>query len=385
MRLFQLFAAATAIAIFPAYSTAQTAGSGQTVSADGQTATPPKPPNAPGAPKGPPPATATNTSARQRIARWFDLQNATLNLRYRFIDTSAGAITTNQLQHRETIRGRVKFDRSARYTWNFGVFTGTRFTSGWDNTGWGIASAQKNFAFKASYFSAVPIAGVEAQYGGLYIIRGESTELTTYDEDGYVIGQRISLKRPKEFFLDELSATVGYLVPDPREIPISKRTKYLNDTPNYRHFLVDKKFGKRAGISTDFTYADGSRTWRQGLNLKTPELGVVDTVILELYQRVNRTADQGFAVTLDKAVHRKVSLNWGYASIDPRYHGLNADRFHIGDRMFAMVIYNISSEFLASAFITRAVGNEVPLPQRTLSNIVFTYNALPALRKTGLF
>src|SRR5688572_24924338 len=76
------------------------------------------------------PARVAATRPSPALTRWFELQNATLNLRYRFIDTSAGTITTNQLQHRETIRGRVKFDTSAKYTWNFGVFTGTRFTSG---------------------------------------------------------------------------------------------------------------------------------------------------------------------------------------------------------------------------------------------------------------
>jgi hypothetical protein len=319
------------------------------------------------------------------LRRWFELQNLTFNIRYRFIDTTAGTITTNSVQHRETVRGRVKFDSAAKYTWNFGVFTGTRFTSGWDNTGWGIGDAQKNFAFKASYLSAVPIAGVEVQYGGLYIVRGESTELTTYDEDGYVTGQRVSVKRPKQLYFDDISATIAYLAPDPSEIPISKRTKYLDDTPNYRHFLVDKKFGTRAGVSVDYTYAAGAKTWRQGLNLKTPELRVIDTVIVELYERVNQSPEQGFALTFDKAVHRKVSVNWGYASIDPRFTPLNADRFHIGNRLFTMWTYTFSPEFLASAFITRAVGNDVPLPQRTLSNIVFTYNALPALRRTGLF
>ena len=57
----------------------------------------------------------------------------------------------------------------------------------------------------------------------------------------------------------------------------------------------------------------------------------------------------------------------------------------IGDRALAMIVYNITPEFLASAFITRAIGNDIPLPQRTLSNIVFTYNAIPALKRTGLF
>jgi hypothetical protein len=328
---------------------------------------------------------APNAANAPVLSRWFELQNLSFNVRYRVIDNTAGTITTNSIQHRETVRGRVKFDKSARYTWNFGAFTGTRFTSGWDNTGWGIGDAQKNFAFKASYLAAVPIAGVEAQYGGLYIIRGESTEVTTYDEDGYVTGQRLSVKRPRQLYFDEISATVAYLAPDPAEIPISRRTKYLNDTPNYRHFLVDKKFGKRAGVSVDYTDAAGAKTWRQGLNLKTPELRAVDTVIFELYERINQSPEQGFALTLDKAVHRKVSVNGGYASIDPQFTPLNADRFHIGNRVFGMVIYTISPEFTASYFLTRAVGNDVPLPQRTLSNLVFTYNALPALKKTGLF
>jgi hypothetical protein len=334
----------------------------------------------------PPPAQAPTKpkSARARIARWIEIQNATLNLRYRFIDTSAGVVTTNQLQHRESLRARVKFDRPGRYSLNAGIFTGTRFTSGWDNTGWGINDAQKNLAFKAFYFSAQPVTGLEAQYGGIYIVKGESTELTTYDEDGYVIGGRLSLRRPRQWYFDEISATVAYLTGNVREIAISKRLKYLNDSPNYHHFLVDKKF-PRVAVSADFTNVDGARTWREAVNVKTQELRFVDTVIFENYQRTSVSPDQGFAVTLDKAVHRQVSVNWGYASIDPRYGVLNADRFQIGNRVFVMAIYNISPQFLASYFITRAVGRNGALSQRTLMNLVFTYNALPDLRRTGLF
>lgn len=329
-------------------------------------------------------ATAPKASSPP-LERWFDLQNLTLNLRYRFIDASNGTVVTNQMQHRESIRGCIKFDRSANYTWNFAASTGARFTSGWNNTGWGIADAQKNFAFKTSYFSAIPIAGVEAQYGGFLFVRGESTEITGYDDDGYLVGQRISVRRPKELFFDEISVTVAYLTGDPDEIPISERVQYLNDRPNYGHYLIDKKFGRRAGASLDFTSADGVETWRQGLNLKTPELRVADTVIFEVYERVRRNPDQGFAITFDKAVHPKVSMNWGYASIDPLNGILNSDRFQIGNRVFGMAIYNISPEFLASVFLTRAVGNDVPIPQRTLLNVIFTYNLLPTLRRKGWF
>ena len=87
----------------------------------------------------------------------------------------------------------------------------------------------------------------------MYIIKGESTEITTYDEDGYVIGERISVRRPRTLFFDEMSATVGYFTSDATEYAVGKRVKYLDERPNYGHFLVDKKVRTRAGISLDFT------------------------------------------------------------------------------------------------------------------------------------
>jgi hypothetical protein len=319
------------------------------------------------------------------LARWVDLQNATLNTRYRFADNSAGTITTNQMQHRESLRARFKFDAPGKYALNIGAFSGSRFTSSWNNTGIGLGDWQAPLAVRALYFAAQPVAGVEAQYGSMFIIKGESTEITTYDEDGYVIGERVSVRRPRDVFFDEISATVGYFTSDATEYGVSKRVKYLDERPNYGHFLVDKRVGARAGISLDFTSVGGMRTWRAATNVNTKELRAVDSILFENYRRTNNRPAYGFSVTANKAVTRQVGLNWGYARIDPFYGGLNSDRFHIGNRVFFMASYAISSRFTASAFITRAVGNDVPLPQRTLSNLIFSSNALPDLRRTGLF
>jgi len=319
------------------------------------------------------------------LARWVDVQNATLNTRYRFVDTSAGTITTNQLQHRESLRARFKFDAPGKYALNVGVFSGSRFTSSWNNTGIGLGDWQKTLAVRALYFAAQPVAGVEAQYGSMFIIKGESTEITTYDDDGYVIGQRVSVRRPRDMFFDEMSATVGFFSSDPAEIGVSKRVKYLDDRPNYGHFLIDKKLGTRAGVSVDFTSVAGARTWRAATNVNTGELRAVDSILFENYKRTNRNPAYGFALSANKAITRKVGLSWGYARIDPFYGGLNADRFHIGKRVFVGSTYALSTRFTASAFVTRAVGNDVALPQRTLSNLIFSYNALPDLRRAGWF
>ena len=319
------------------------------------------------------------------LARWIDVQNATLNTRYRFADNSAGTVTTNQIQHRESLRARFKFDAPGTYALNIGVFSGSRFTSSWNNTGIGLGDWQNTLGVRALFFAAQPIAGVEAQYGSLFIVKGESTEITTYDEDGYVIGQRISLRRPRDLFFDEISVTVAYFTSDPAEFGVSKRMKYLDERPNYGHFLVDKKAGTRAGVSVDVTSVGGARTWRAAANVNTREVRVVDSVLFENYKRTNRNPAYGFALTANKALTPKLGLSGGYARIDPFYGGLNSDRFHIGTRLFVGAAYALSSRFTASAFFTRAVGNDGDLPQRTLSNLIFAYNALPDLRRTGLF
>ncbi|MEO5740864.1 MAG: hypothetical protein ABIS29_09755 [Vicinamibacterales bacterium] len=319
------------------------------------------------------------------LARWIELQNATLNLRYRVADNSAGTVTTNQLQPRESLRARFKLAAPGKYALNLGVFSGSRFTSSWNNTGIGLGGWQKTLAARVLYFAAQPVAGVEGQYGSMFIIKGESTEITTYDDDGYVIGERVSVRRPRELFFDEMSATVGYFTGHPAEFGITKRVKYLDERPNYGHFLVDKKFGSRAAVSSDFTSVAGVRTWRAATNVNTRPIQVADSINLETYKRTNRNPDYGFAVTLNKAVNRQLSLNWGYAKIDPLYGGLNADRFNIGKRVFFMTTYTLSPRFTASWFVTTAVGENIALPQRTLSNAVFSYNALPDLRRTGLF
>lgn len=334
------------------------------------------------------PARAQTTPQQKpvpQLARWIDVQNATMNVRYRFVDTSAGTITTNQVQHRESLRARFKVDAPGRYALNVGAFSGSRFTSSWNNTGIGRGDWQAPLALRALYFAAQPIAGVDAQYGSMYILKGESTEITTYDDDGYVIGQRLSVRRPRNLFFDEMSATVGYFTSDPAEYGVSKRVQYLDERPNYGHYLVDKKVGTRAGISLDFTSVGGARTWRAATNVNTRELRAIDSILFENYRRTNRSPEYGFAVTANKAVTRALGFNGGYASIDPLYGGLNSDRFHIGNRVFLTATYALSPRFTASAFITRAVGNDVAIPQRTLSNLIFAYNALPDLRRTGLF
>jgi hypothetical protein len=327
---------------------------------------------------------ATPTAPEGKLARWLELQTVTLSARYRYSDTSAGVTTANLLSHKEAVEGRFKFDRQGNYSLNAGLFTGRQFNSSWDNEGWGTGKGQTNLALKQLYFAAKPVKGLELQYGGLYIIRGESTDITTYDSDAYIVGERISLKRPDKLFFDEVSITYAYL--GDLDTPNINKRYYRLKQSNYHQFLVVKKINQRAAVSADYTFQWGRDTLHQAIRLSLPELRVLDTIRFENYQRTDPNPAYGFALYGEKTVAKRLTLGGGSGQIDPRYgSGLNSDPFDIGKRLFLSGSFQISPEFSVSGFVGPAVANGVPLPQRNRIHLVFSYELLKTLQRTGLF
>ena len=136
------------------------------------------------------------------------------------------------------------------------------------------------------------------QAGSLYINRGQSTEATTYDNDGYVMGERTSLKRGDLIGLDEVSVTTGYLG-DLNTPSVFSRTGRMLDQ-NYLQVLVMRTVGSRLAVSADYSRVAGRATWRQALALRG--LGPLDAIRLELYQRAQHGPSSGIAVTADRRV-----------------------------------------------------------------------------------
>lgn len=329
------------------------------------------------------PAATTPAEAECKLCRWFDLQTATISMRYRFVENSAGTTTNNQLQHNEAFKGRFKFDAKGNYSINVGVFSGNNFTGSWNNTGVGTGDGFTNLYLKQLYFSAKPVKGLELQYGGLYVARGEGTEITTYDNDAYLVGERLILKRPKELFFDEISVTYAYLG-DLNTPNINKRFHRLQQS-NYHQFLLSKNLGKRAVVSGDYSFQSGTETLRQAIRVKTPELRVIDSLRFENYQRLDVKPNYGFSVYGEKALFKRFTLGGGYADIDPNYGGLNADRFNKGKRLYLQSTLVLSPEFSVSTFLTRAVGNDIAISNRTRFDLIFSYNLLKTLKRTGIF
>lgn len=167
------------------------------------------------------------------LRRWLDVQAFSLDTRYRLTADNEDVLATNQLQYKESLRARLNLDAGKRYTVSVGYFTGNSFGSAWDNWGVGNNTAfdRTNNYVKQLYASAIAVPGLVFQYGGLYLTRGESDELLTYDSDGYLVGERMSVRRPKELFVDEITVTRGAI--GPRDTPSLMRRWGLLKEPNY--------------------------------------------------------------------------------------------------------------------------------------------------------
>jgi len=306
-------------------------------------------------------------SIQRSIERWIDLQTALFVGRFQRVETSAGVVTSNHLQDNITIKARFKFDARGRYTITAGVETGATFIGGWNNVGVGTGGPGTAVMYLRQLFvTAAPVAGVGLSYGALPIVRGESTEISSYDNDGYMTGERVSVKRPSSLYLDEITVTTGYLGDATTPGFIDRYHRLIEW--NYGHALARKKLAPWLAVSGD-----------------TPRTRVVDVVRYEQYQRVGSTGAFGFAAYGEKTFAGRLSAGLGYADIDENYGGLNADRFQRGRRVFEQSAFALTRDLSASVYVTQAVHNAFPVSNHFRVDLALSYNALTALQHAGLF
>jgi hypothetical protein len=316
------------------------------------------------------------------LKRWIDWQIGAVESRYRWVETSAGDETSNSLQHKQTFKAGLKLDRQGRYSIQALAGTGSSFVGSWDNLGPGIGEPAWTFNLRQLYLQARPAARVEASWGGMALNRGEHTEITTFDNDNYVMAGRLSVKRPESLYFDEISVSAGYLG-DLNTPNVIKRFDRW-DEHNYTQVLVGKKFGKVVSLSADWTDLDEITTLRQAVRVTTRQwTSIIDGLRFENYQRVEGNEGYGFALSVDKAVHPKVVLAGGYADIDRNNGTLTGDRYFRGKRVFAEPRIQILPELTLSFFYTEAFDNDFAVPNEHRFDIVLQYNVLKAMQKFG--
>lgn len=320
--------------------------------------------------------------AKQPLLPWLEVGSVKVGSRYNFVAGDLGVVSKNHQQHKESFAFRIRFDRDGKYSLNLGGGSGSTATSTWDNLGIGSHDSS-NLNFRELFLQIKPLKGFDLQYGGITPARGVSTEITTYDNDVYLVGGRVSIRRPADLFFDEISGALAYLG-DLSEPDVFHRFDRF-DQANYHQILVSKKIGKRTVVSGDYTSLSGVASLHQAVQVKIPEAKVIDAIRFENYQRIEKDEGYGFAVQGDKSVVASLHLGGGFAFIDKNYGGLNSDRFNKGKRIFASARIDIVEGLSGELFVQKALANDYSISNDVRVDAALTYDLLPALRRSGIF
>lgn len=304
------------------------------------------------------------TPPEGKLARWVTLETASITTRYRFLENSERSIVANQQQYQIALGGDLNVDAAGRFHVHAGLFTGNSFSGGWSATGLGTGQAQSNLYLKQLSVVARPVSGVEFQFGGLDFARGESTEITSYDADGYVVGERLSVRRPGMFYVDEISVTAGY-VGDFNRAGVVHRLRRLGES-NYHQVLLTKQFRHRVRASADYTSDSGEDTFRQGLTLRLPEMRVAEMLHFENYERVGVNLAYGFAAYGEQKIMKRFSLGAGYTEHD-RHARLYADRFAAGRYAFFNAHVALGASWSIIVLYTQAIETQLATAARLRS------------------
>lgn len=342
-------------------------------------------------------------------ARWLRISSAVLATRLRSVESSDSKLGALSQQHKEKVDGYLRLDSEGRYTIHASLSSGYYFTRSFSETGVGdswYGERGANVFLRQLYIQAEPVKGIQVQYGSLPILRGAVSENISYDEDGYIAGERLSIKRPSQLYLDEISITYAYIGDYYKPNVFSRLDRFSQS--NYHQFLVAKRISNRVSMSADLTHHGWSETVRVGGTIDVHESHIFDKVRLGVYDRYSTESGTGFETTAERKLGKKWTLAGGWVSVDkgtmdlitpydlrqqrkatadrPAPGGsLNADRFARGDSPYGSASYQLSSMIKLAAFMSGDVdqGNYVIKNSRILLASV-ECDLMPAIRKLGI-
>jgi hypothetical protein len=318
------------------------------------------------------------------IRRWIDVQHVQLAARYRRIVSTDGEVSSNSLQWQPQVRARFLIDPKAKLSVHVGAFSGSSFISGWNDTGLGIGDPTGTFNVKQIFVDVAPLRGLDLQVGSLYVLRGENTEITTYDSDAFITGERIDW-RPSRGPLTQVAVTAGYLG-DLRLPNAFDRMNRMNDW-NYVQALVGGHIAPGVTASADYTYQDGDDILREGISIALE--GLLASMKVELYQRVSKDVAQGFNMAVDIQPVTPLRITAGIKMIDFAYgianDEVNGDRYLRGSHVYTQGTYTLSRDLSAGWVYLEGFGNDQPISNNRRFELLVTFNPTARLKEKGVF
>jgi hypothetical protein len=367
------------------------------------------------------PVKSTPQNTTPLTARWLDLTAFSFSQRYRNQYGDTGYHYFEDGQQRSLLAGKIKIDKEGKYAIGFRASSGRSFNWAYaDYAGDGFSARLNNpqidadyrnpainpditaayyadpagvafvegvnstgweFYVRELYFSATPVKPVTFEFGSFGIEKGFSTEITTFDDDGYITGERLRLRDPQHLFFDQIALTSAYFGYFDQPNLFERGGGFSKS--NYRQVAVKKQLTPRVGISGEYNWISNTaqtHTTREAIIIGTKESKLFDKVRLEGYEMLSHVflqgdeerQRQGFAIAGEKKVG-KVSGDFGFASIDRDYglyagssfeqevgFSLNGDNYNTGIRIFSHLNYKVTSVVTAFGFYTRITGENIP-------------------------
>jgi hypothetical protein len=293
------------------------------------------------------------------------LDRGVTGVRYQYV--AAGRVLADHLQHHQAIAGRITAGRRVVAGVRAAALTGAGFRSSWNGTGIGSAGRALPYLEQLAVVVSVPGA-VAAELGGIAPVMADISEVTGFDNDGYLVGAQLAVRPRGLGPVDELVVTAGDLG-DPAESAVTRRLRRFGRV-SYGQLLVAGRLGA-AAVTVEGSFRDGVAGGAGAVRYRHPSgrWGL-------------RT--EGFARddgTLGAAVAGEIRAGrvWGeagLASVDGRV--LNGDRFGTGRRVFAGVTAKLAPSLEGFAFGTERIGGPPGFERR--GDLGLRYDWRAALR-----
>jgi hypothetical protein len=327
------------------------------------------PASSPQAPEGPHP-----------LARWLDAQTFNLSTRYDYIQAALERTLQNRWQTQVQMRARFKVDEAGRYSVHAGLFTGNAFDSGWNSTGVGTGEGTAKLYLKQLFLAAQPWQGIELQYGSVYPVRGQSTEITTYDNDAYLAAGRANLRRPRELFFDDITVSIGYVGYLDRPFVFDRTGAFSRQ--NYWQVLASKQVIPGLTVSTDYSVIDDDGMLRQGARWRVDQ-PFVDTLAGEYGVRLRGGSHQtAFAFSGEKRI-AAVTVQLGYANVDQVFGALNGDPYRAGNRVFTTGSIALPLDLSVGWFAQKEIAPPASSNNDVRVDLSLTWSVLSTLKRAG--
>jgi hypothetical protein len=328
-------------------------------------------------------ALAQQTPASKSI---FEVPQADIYARYRYIDNTSGVVTSDDLQYRFTGRLRLNLHKTGTYAGSR-IETGSSISSSWSNTGIGKSPAEWVLNVKTLFVGQRVGKKAEVEVGSMDFEYGAGTEALYADQDSFNEGYRLRVHDLEgKLVPSKVVLHFGY-IGDFNKVNAFGRMHRLGEI-NYVQILAEKKLAKWMTASAEFDRLRGLNLIRNAAKVTLPDPWLVNDLRIETVARLNDGATAGWALHLVKTKNRLGSFNPGiyYSHLPTGVYrvGLaqalvNGDVYGTGKRIGVTAKRQVTKSFDVSAIITRKL--EIEPGFRWRAQIVGRYQLADLLKR----